>query len=1098
MSNTRFDRLVAKLRELFQLDQPELDFGVYRILHARSEEITAFLENDLLPQVKNALAAYQSADRATLQAELDEAIAQARSLGADPDSLPKVRELRERLENEAVDLAALEADVYDHLYRFFSRYYHEGDFISLRRYKEGVYAIPYEGEEVKLYWANHDQYYIKTAEYLRDYAFRLRPDDAEDPMRVHFRLVDAAEGEHGNIKEVESKKRVFVLAGDDFIAEEPGENGAHELVLRFEYRPATVADWPEAVREGKDKPPTQKDLLDAAVERVLAVNDPSLVRWISALAEKHIKADGSVADYSRLRAHLDRYTARNTFDYFIHKDLGGFLRRELDFYIKSEVMCLDDIEDESAPRVEQYLSKVKVIRRIALKIIDFLAQLEDFQKKLWLKKKFVSETSWCVSIATILGIEDEAVRNDLLAEIAANDAQRVEWVQLHGIDGLQADLEHPAYSEPLTPEFVAAYPTLMIDTRHFEAAFVERLIASLGDLDELTDGLLVNAENLQAMRLVAARFAGTFDCAYIDPPYNTGNDAFVYKDGYSHSSWIAFMENRIAAFPRLARNDAALFVSIDDNEVGSLISLVRNHCPSAELVTLIAAQLNPRGRTLDKYLAKTHEYVAVFAVFGAPGAIHEIAKSEKALAEYRETDEKGAFRLLELRNRNPVFSRSNRPNLFYPFFADPNSGTVRLEADTTHTIQVLPRNSRGVDGCWTWSREKAQKNITELVARSTREGVWRVYRKDRLLDKNGLAATTKVKSIWVEKEINNENGKEMVRHLLGESAFDFPKSVSLVERCAEIGMTRDGWFIDFFAGSGTSGHSIVSLNRRDGGTRRFLLVEMGRYFDTVLVPRLKKVTFTPEWKDGRPKRLVTKEEAERSPRVFKIIRLESYEDTLNNLELRRTDAQQSLLDTREASGADGLREQYVLRYMLDVESRGSASLLNVERFIDPRCYTLKVKRPGSDESREVAVDLIETFNWLLGLRVRHIAASQSFSAAFRRDNEGRLRLDGRLVSDADGAWWFRTVEGETPDGRRALVIWRNRPGGDDAEGIEQDNLVLDEWFARQGYSAKDSEFDLIYVNGGNNLENLKGIDDRWKVRLIEEEFFRLMFDVEDV
>ncbi len=130
---------------------------------------------------------------------MKDALAQGAALGADTNQLPKVQELRERLANDAVDIGALEADVYDHLYRFFSRYYQEGDFISLRRYKEGVYAIPYEGEEVKLHWANHDQYYVKTAEYLRDYAFRLRPDDATDPMRVHFRLVDAAEGEHGKV-----------------------------------------------------------------------------------------------------------------------------------------------------------------------------------------------------------------------------------------------------------------------------------------------------------------------------------------------------------------------------------------------------------------------------------------------------------------------------------------------------------------------------------------------------------------------------------------------------------------------------------------------------------------------------------------------------------------------------------------------------------------------------------------------------------------------------------------------------------------------------------------------------------------------------------
>jgi len=253
---------------------------------------------------------------------------------------------------------------------------------------------------------------------------------------------------------------------------------------------------------------------------------------------------------------------------------------------------------------------------------------------------------------------------------------------------------------------------------------------------------------------------------------------------------------------------------------------------------------------------------------------------------------------------------------------------------------------------------------------------------------------------------------------------------------------------------------------------------------------LKKIIFTPEWKDGKPKRLATPQEAERSPGIVKVLCLESYEDTLNNLEIRRTATQQTLLDETKTRGSNGLREQYMLRYMLDVETRGSPSLLNVQAFQDPTAYKLKVKRPGSDESREVNVDLLETFNWLIGLSVQHITAPQAFAAEFERDSEKRLRLKDRLRQDSAGPWWFRTVTGATPDGRRTLVIWRKLTGEP-----EQDNLVLDEWFGRLGYSTKDFKFALIYVNGDNNLENLRGADQTWKVRLIEQDFHRLMFDM---
>ena len=255
----KYEKLKTLLKELFQLDQPDLDFGIYRVMHAKSIEVSQFLDEDLLPQVRTAFGQYRTADKVEIEKDLATAIEQAKGLGVDPETTQRVKDLRARLTSDAVDIDALESEVYDHLFSFFRRYYSEGDFLAKRVYKPGVYAIPYEGEEVTLHWANMDQYYIKTSEYLRDYAFRLRPGDENNPMRVHFRLADAAEGEHGNIKAAEGKNRVFVLAapgdsGQDFITEEDGEQGK-ELVIRFEYRPATLTDWPEDERAGKKKPP---------------------------------------------------------------------------------------------------------------------------------------------------------------------------------------------------------------------------------------------------------------------------------------------------------------------------------------------------------------------------------------------------------------------------------------------------------------------------------------------------------------------------------------------------------------------------------------------------------------------------------------------------------------------------------------------------------------------------------------------------------------------------------------------------------------------------------------------------------------------------
>ena len=316
-NDNKRQQLISKLKELFQLDQPDLDFGLYRIMHAKSAEITQFLDKDLLPQVQAAFALYKTADKAEIEKELAKVIAGIEAAGMDPNQSPKVKELRAKLQSEAVDVGALEGEVYDHLLSFFRRYYSEGDYLSRRVYKPGVYAIPYEGEEIKLHWANADQHYIKTSEYLQDYAFRLRPEDDKAPQRVHLRLVDVAEGEHGNVKAVEGKDRMFVSANAgssvrDFISEEDGPEGK-ELVIRFEYRPATLADWPDDVREGKTKPPTQKDLNAHSVKQILGINDPALAGWITELGRAHELLSGEQADYTRIEAHIRRYTARNTF-----------------------------------------------------------------------------------------------------------------------------------------------------------------------------------------------------------------------------------------------------------------------------------------------------------------------------------------------------------------------------------------------------------------------------------------------------------------------------------------------------------------------------------------------------------------------------------------------------------------------------------------------------------------------------------------------------------------------------------------------------------------------------------------------------------------
>ncbi len=1130
----KFEKLRTLLKELFQLDQPDLDFGLYRIMHAKSAEVTQFLDKDLLPQVQEAFGLYKMADKSELEKELAKAIEQAQNLGADPETLPKVKELRAKLVNDAVDIGGLENEVYNHLFSFFRRYYSEGDFLAKRVYRPGVYAIPYEGEEVKLHWANRDQYYIKTSEYLRDYAFRLKPDDVAKPMRVHFRLVDAAEGEHGNIKAAEGKDRVFILAGEDFIVEEEGD-----LVLRFAYRPATLADWPESERDGKKKPPAQKDLTASAVRSVLAITDTAFTSWIAELAKPHVNLNGEKPGYSRLEGHLKRYTARNTFDYFIHKDLGEFLRRELDFYVKNEMMHLDDIESDTVSRVEQYLSKIKVIRRIAGKIISFLAQLEDFQKKLWLKKKFVIDTQYCITL--------DRIPAEFYPEIAANDAQREEWVKLFSLT------EKDEYSEPLSVNFLNANQSLVLDTALFDTKFLERLLSAQDQLDETLSGIMVHSDNFHALTLARRRFSDIIKSIYIDPPYNTASSSIPYKNNYKHSSFATLMRDRIAACYPLLRQDGAIFVSIDKTE-RTILEHALDEVFGAEnhIEELIWMQATANSQ-LPNY-STNHEYVEVYASNRAaveadkamfrepkPGfsevmellaaldadfpTLSDVSKALQALfemhkQEYRaEVEANGQewedakrqdpwrglypYNRAEYRDAQGTYvpeeeARQRKAKLWVwseiptgapaskqsPTTKDPNHPNYRYYKPI-HPVtgKSCPHPQSG----WKFPA-KPDKNNGDRRSFESLEADKRMAWGD---DENKVPRT---KGFLHEVETNigtsvfyeyNDGEAELASMFAESGLFLSPKSSKFVKKFVLQSTKADSWFSDFFGGSGSSAHAVIQANREDGGQRKFLTVEMGHHFDTLTKPRILKAIYAGDWKGGAPR------SNDGTSAVVKVVRLESYEDALNNLVPRRSAQQDDLLASAEAQGTDRMKEHYMLRYMLDVETRGSQSLLNVKAFADPTAYKLKVKRPGSDENREVNVDLLETFNWLIGLTVQRIGAPQTFAAEFERDTEGRLDLKGRLRQDAGGPWWFRTVTGTTTDGRRALIIWRKLTGEP-----EQDNLVLATWFTRAGYSARDRKFDLIYVNGDNNLENLKAADDTWKVRLIEEDFHRLMFDTE--
>lgn len=1032
----KLDRFIKLLKEIFELDKSDLDFGIYRVLNLRKVQIERFLTHSLPQMVKETLEPFAQKSKEEIRAEMSQIEQDAIEMGMTVDTLSdkaqkkeRYRELQKQLA-EGADLTTLETDVYSALYSFFNRYYEDGDFISKRRYKEDIYAIPYEGEEVKLYWANQDQYYIKTSENFKDYTFVF------DGINVHFRLVDATT-EQDNNKESKDGKRTFMLFTED---EEkyPG-------LKRFEYNP----DLAELViRFVYDIPEDKK-------KKYAEENFDAITTWLISLRRAELNplllpSVGSKDNTTLLEKHLKRYVAKNTFDYFIHKDLCKFLTRELDFFIKSEIMRLEDLDTENEARVETYLSKVKAIKRVGKVIIDFLAQIEDFQKKLWLKKKFIVETDWCITLDKI----DES----FWSTIIANEEQLNEWIALYAID------EAEDWTNPPTVDFLRRNQNLIIDTKHFSDDFKYALLEGIPNLDEQTNGLMINSDNFHALRLLNRRYKRTVNGIYIDPPYNTGPSEILYKNNYKNSSWLALIHGRVEQASPLMEDDCTMCIAIDDYAMVKLSEMLDESLLGYER-NMVVINHHPQGTPKDN-ISRTHEYAVIFTPEG------DAVMKNTATIEGFETR---AFMRSGTANNN---FRYGRPNSFYAVLVDmqtkeimgveapPAFGNPYLQEDTSEGWRrIYPLSKDGTERVWRVSynsKSLHDKNLNDLILCSNSGTLYqKVYGKKEPINSN-----------WIDKKYNaGTYGTQLIKDLFGDSnIFPYPKSIYTVQDFIKTITESDSmsYVLDYFAGSGTTGHAVINLNRADDGSRKYILVEMGEYFDTVTKPRMQKVIYSADWKNGKPQNRNTG-----VSQIIKYMRLESYEDALSNIELSDNGNQWASL----------LGDEYIIRYMLSMESRDT--LLNVEKFSNPFAYSMKITEKNECKNR--SVDLIETFNYLIGLSVsRQSTISYYLSKPAKKPAyEGAVEL----VSDIDGGYAFRDVEGFLPDGRRALVIWRNV-----TENIIASNAALDAYFTTNRKNAEDRKYDVIFVNGDSNLENLRGSNENWTVRMTEIEFKKLMFE----
>ena len=392
-----------------------------------------------------------------------------------------------------------------------------------------------------------------------------------------------------------------------------------------------------------------------------------------------------------------------------------------------------------------------------------------------------------------------------------------------------------------------------------------RVLDAQYEYGEADGNMIIHGDNLSALKSLLPQYEGKIRCIYIDPPYNTGNEGWVYNDNVNdprirkwlgevvgsegedlsrHDKWLCMMYPRLKLLHKLLAEDGVIFISLDYHEQPYLRMILDEIFGSANYVSEIACVNKPSGRSDDKYIATAHESIIIYRKSELL-SLGGFAPDEKITKRYNKTDDAGRlYREEDLRKRGTHDERSDRPNLFYPFFYNESTNELLIGNNEDETpsgfIRIEPMKDKDVEGTWRWGKETALEYKSYIHPRyMPNKGQWSLFEWQYLDERGDVKPTT----LWDFKDVNSERGTETFIKFLGFNKSDFPnpKPVGTIERVIKIATAPDSIILDSFAGSGTTAHAVLNMNKTDGGKRKFILIEMMDYADTLTAERVKRV-----------------------------------------------------------------------------------------------------------------------------------------------------------------------------------------------------------------------------------------------------------------
>jgi adenine specific DNA methylase Mod len=680
-------------------------------------------------------------------------------------------------------------ELFDKLYDFFQHYFSESGSIYFRNTAQhhNIYEKVYtDDRDVMLFWKTHMLYYVKT-------------DRLFNSMEI----------------EVEGEKFFFDVSGMELKRSNEKRGLIYDFKSYKNGKLTVIVTYAEGNRKTK-------------VDDIIKV----------------VKAKGITLEVDTLNKAFATFQKQSEVDYFINKNAKAFLQEQFDLWMYQYIFKGESIFNETR------LKQLQAIKDIAYKIIDFIAQFEDELVKVWNKPKFILNSNY---IITLDKITNEALLKKIFKNKGIKD-QIAEWIELGMVDKkfkLDLVLEKDLLGEPLHPQ----YQFLPLDTKYFKDLELD-ILSLFDDLDAALDGWLIHSENYQALNTLLPKFRERVKAIYIDPPYNTKGSEIIYVNEYKHSSWITLIENRVRIGKHFLQSDGLLCVAIDDSEYSRLHTLLLDIFDENLILGTAAVRSNPAGRSTVKGMSIAHDY-AIFVAKSDDVAIGRLERNEQQIARYKDRDDKSSFEWVNFRKHGGVgASREARPRMYYPIYAN-EQGLIRipamqwnsqkmewdiLEKPNKGEVVIFPIGEKGEEKRWKWGYESVVKNLPDFCSRPDQTRKPGVYMKSRMKHEGLLPLTW-----WDKKEYSaTDYGTNLLGNIFTVAPqFTFPKSIHVVEDCLRVTEIEDDDIaLDFFGGSGTTAHAVMNLNRADGDKRKYILVEMGEHFNTVILPRVKKALAT--------------------------------------------------------------------------------------------------------------------------------------------------------------------------------------------------------------------------------------------------------------